>query len=243
MKEVFKAIAWGIATLTSGIFVLFIAAAQFITLNENCWLSTSKIDEIYSRVLPIVETLRTQYPGEEDKTSILGVDYHREADAANREIDRVTRLICPGVSYYRSASLTELYSPKGKLDLITMFQTEPSRIVDYNMYSVIRFGCLLLMLLVGSYTMYRLIKHRQFGFQSNTYFLLIAAPVVLSFTSFGLVYTDLSLSAHNADNAVYGIAVSIAWVFIVYPALYVLAKKRGGLKKTIFPSPNSETNI
>jgi hypothetical protein len=249
MKEVLKAIAWGITTLMLVFLLLFSAAALYFVTSENCWLTSSKIDAIYAKVLPIVKTLSNQYPGEESKKSLLGVEYHREADAANSEIDQVTRTICPGVSYYRSETLFELYSPKDKLGVIAQYQKEPSRIGEYNTYSVVRFVCMLAILVFSIYTTYRLAKFRRFNFHSNLFFLLMATPVVAVISSLGLIYSDLSLSTHNADGAVKFIALSIVWIFVVYPVLFVSAKKHNGLKKCIFPftdkqrTINSESNL
>ncbi len=152
----------------------------------------------------------------------------------------ITKEVCPGAEYFNNVGvIDELFSPKDKLELLRKFQIEPNRIFKYNTYVLSILAGSIIGLFCGGYFIYRLIKFGRFGVRSNIYFLLIATPIFWISTSISTAYTDLSINFHNSDIMSCCFLVAIVWIFIIYPALFVNAKKRGGLYSVLFPRNTS----
>lgn len=236
MKDICKATLWGLSTLVALVYLVFMFSLAYLSLNEHSQLTTKKINVLISKITPVVNSLAVRFPGEENEKTFVGWDRHPEADEANRQIDRITREIVPGAIYYHSGDFYELYSPDNKLKLIQSYMVEPSKIMTYNFYNIwIRVLASLIGFFLGAIFFYRLMKRKRFDIKSNLFFMMIAAPIFITASSISLIYSDLSLSLWNFNQAFTCFIVSVVWVFLVYPAIFVLAKKQSGMKAILFP--------
>lgn len=236
MKDIVKAALWGLALLISLIYLFVNLAFIYLSITDRCQLTEEKINILVAKVSPIVESLATHYPGEESKYDYsFGENNHPQSKEANRAINRITSEICPGTHYYEF-DIQEIFSPKGKLELLQEYQHEKLRILEYNLLNTwLKFigGCI--GLLVGSIFLFRLTRFKRFNVKSNAFYLLSCTPIILVAFSMGMIWSDLSLNVDNLDKVALLILISFVWIFLVYPAIYILAKKQGGLKAILFP--------
>lgn len=362
MKDVAKAMLWGLSALIALAYIAITVIQMSLAITYNCWLTTEKINKIISKVKPIVNSLAQRLPGEENVagyqkgrvmakyivTSPEGEKYEvtapndaseqqvmeyaqknfgkqaggqpgaqnmamtldqqkavaianadrraAEADGqpdapkrplseseefefrarleneakaggvvpahdlpadlvvpahdlptgdapkrpwndtikAKNEISQVTREVCVGIQY-NDYKYDDLYSPEDNLKTLNSYISDPSKIAVYNLYICMRFISGLIGFIVGIIFVYRLFKTGRFGMKSNIFYLLATAPVFIVAASVSLIYSDLDLSPNNTDPAAIGLLISVLWVFLVYPAIYILAKKQGGLRAILHP--------
>lgn len=239
MKDIFKSMLWG---LTALIVLGYLVSMSFIInlpVSEKCLLTAEKVNVLISKIAPIVNSLASQFPGEESQSHMPGMLDHLESGKANEEINRVTYEVCHGATYYHSNSLFEIFSPKSKLELLEKYQMGSYSIANYNILNFwMRMLGGIVGFVVGAVFFYRLLRIKRFSVKSNFYFLLAMAPILMTATSVSLIYSDLSLSIHNLEQAIAVIGISVVWIFLVFPAMYVSAKKQGGLKLILFPVVN-----
>ena len=225
MKDIIKAIAWGFAMLVGVVYTATMSYVPYMLLNETCWLTSKKVEllipqvaEIADLKITVVQWLRVGTKNQED------------------EINRITYNACSGARYSNNFAIYALRHPNEQLEILKQLANDSSRIHEFNFYNWFRLFGGLMGAFAGAFLVYRLAKIQRYDVRSNIFVVLAIAPLLIIITSI-LFYLHVGLDLNLYDSGKLEMAAICAtlWIFLVYPVIFVTAKKHGGLKNLLFP--------
>ena len=225
MKDIIKAVAWGFALLVVVIYTATMSYVPYMLLNETCWLTSKKVEllipqvaEIADLKITVVQWLRVGTKNQED------------------EINRITYNACSGARYSNNFAIYALRHPNEQLEILKQLANDSSRIHEFNFYNWFRLFGGLMGAFAGAFLVYRLAKIQRYDVRSNIFVVLAIAPLLIIITSI-LFYLHVGLDLNLYDSGKLEMAAICAtlWIFLVYPVIFVTAKKHGGLKNLLFP--------
>ena len=225
MKDIIKAIAWGFAMLVGVVYTVYMSYVPYMLLNETCWLTSKKVEllipqvaEIADLKITVVQWLRVGTKNQED------------------EINRITYNACSGARYSNNFAIYALRHPNEQLEILKQLANDSSRIHEFNFYNWFRLFGGLMGAFAGAFLVYRLAKIQRYDVRSNIFVVLAIAPLLIIITSI-LFYLHVGLDLNLYDSGKLEMAAICAtlWIFLVYPVIFVTAKKHGGLKNLLFP--------
>ena len=225
MKDIIKAIAWGFAMLVGVVYTVYMSYVPYMLLNETCWLTSKKVEllipqvaEIADLKITVVQWLRVGTKNQED------------------EINRITYNACSGARYSNNFAIYALRHPNEQLEILKQLANDSSRIHEFNFYNWFRLFGGLMGAFAGAFLVYRLAKIQRYDVRSNIFVVLAIAPLLIIITSI-LFYLHAGLDLNLYDSGKLEMAALCAtlWIFLIYPVIFVTAKKHGGLKNLLFP--------
>ena len=225
MKDIIKAIAWGFAMLVGVVYTVYMSYVPYMLLNETCWLTSKKVEllipqvaEIADLKITVVQWLRVGTKNQED------------------EINRITYNACSGARYSNNFAIYALRHPNEQLEILKQLANDSSRIHEFNFYNWFRLFGGLMGAFAGAFLVYRLAKIQRYDVRSTIFVVLAIAPLLIIITSI-LFYLHVGLDLNLYDSGKLEMAAICAtlWIFLVYPVIFVTAKKHGGLKNLLFP--------
>lgn len=252
MKDIIKAIAWGFALLVVVIYTATMSYVPSMLLNETCWLTSKKVELLIPQVellIPqVAEIADLKIKNVFDQFDAPNVydqfDAPKVAQAAEDgdyksrdEINRITYNACSGVRYSNNFAIHALrHTPKEQLKILKRLANDSSRIHEFNFYNWFRLFGGVMGVFAGAFLVYRLAKIQRYGVRSNIFVVLAIAPLLIIITSV-LFYLHVGLDLNLYDSGKLEMAAICAtlWIFLVYPVIFVTAKKHGGLKNLLFP--------
>ena len=225
MKDIIKAIAWGFAMLVGVVYTVYMSYVPYMLLNETCWLTSKKVEllipqvaEIADLKITVVQWLRVGTKNQED------------------EINRITYNACSGARYSNNFAIYALRHPNEQLEILKQLANDSSRIHEFNFYNWFRLFGGLMGAFAGAFLVYRLAKIQRYDVRSNIFVVLAIAPLLIIITSI-LFYLHVGLDLNLYDSGKIEMAAICAtlWIFLIYPVIFVTAKKHGGLNNLLFP--------
>ena len=225
MKDIIKAIAWGFAMLVGVVYTVYMSYVPYMLLNETCWLTSKKVEllipqvaEIADLKITVVQWLRVGTKNQED------------------EINRITYNACSGARYSNNFAIYALRHPNEQLEILKQLANDSSRIHEFNFYNWFRLFGGLMGAFAGAFLVYRLAKIQRYDVRSNIFVVLAIAPLLIIITSI-LFYLHAGLDLNLYDSGKIEMAAICAtlWIFLIYPVIFVTAKKHGGLNNLLFP--------
>jgi len=225
MKDIIKAIAWGFAMLVGVVYTVYMSYVPYMLLNETCWLTSKKVEllipqvaEIADLKITVVQWLRVGTKNQED------------------EINRITYNACSGARYSNNFAIYALRHPNEQLEILKRLANDSSRIHEFNFYNWFRLFGGVMGVFAGAFLVYRLAKIQRYDVRSNIFVVLAIAPLLIIITSI-LFYLHAGLDLNLYDSGKLEMAALCAtlWIFLIYPVIFVTAKKHGGLKNLLFP--------
>ena len=88
----------------------------------------------------------------------------------------------------------------------------------------------------GAFLVYRLAKIQRYGVRSNIFVVLTIAPfLIFNFAILLYLHTGLDLYLTDLGKIEMAAICATLWIFLIYPVIFVTAKKHGGLKNLLFP--------
>ena len=224
MKDIIKAIAWGFAMLVGVVYTVYMSFIPYILLDETCWLTSKKVELLIPQVAEIAKF---------DIRMAEEHGYYKSRD----EINRITRNACSGARYSNNFAIYALrHTPKEQLEILKQLANDSSRIHEFNFYNWFRLFGGVMGAFAGAFLVYRLAKIQRYDVRSNIFVVLAIAPLLIIITSI-LFYLHAGLDLNLYDSGKLEMAALCAtlWIFLIYPVIFVTAKKHGGLKNLLFP--------
>ena len=244
MKDIIKAVAWGFAMLVGVVYTVYMSIIPFILLDNTCWLTSKKVELLIPQVTEIADLkinvteiadLKINVFDQFDAPTV--VQAAEDVDYKSRdEINRITRNACSGVRYSNNFAIYALRHPNEQLEILKQLANDSSRIHEFNFYNWFRLFGGLMGAFAGAFLVYRLAKIQRYDVRSNIFVVLAIAPLLIIITSI-LFYLHAGLDLNLYDSGKIEMAAICAtlWIFLIYPVIFVTAKKHGGLKNLLFP--------
>ena len=260
MKDIIKAIAWGFAMLVGVVYTATMSYVPYMLLNETCWLTSKKVELLIPQVAELADLkikvvqVAGMYKYYVDhkiyssKTPLSNMDLEqlyqwagdegKEDNKSRRdEINRITRNACSGARYSNNL-IMELgaRTAREQFEILRQLANDSSRIHKFNFFNLFRLFSGVMGALGGAFLVYRLAKIQRYGVRSNVFAVLAIAPfLILIIFIMGYLSTGLDLHLGDPDRMAMAALCATLWIFLVYPVIFVTAKKHGGLKNLLFP--------
>ena len=238
MKDIIKAIAWGFAMLVGVVYTVYMSFIPFILLDNTWWLTSKKVELLIPQVTEIADLKINVFNVFDQFDAPTVVQAAEDVDYKSRdEINRITRNACSGVRYSNNFAIDALrHTPREQLKILQQLSNDSSRIHEFNFYNWFGMFGGVMGAFAGAFLVYRLAKIQCYGVRSNIFVVLAIAPLLIIITSI-LFYLHVGLDLNLYDSGKLEMAAICAtlWIFLVYPVIFVTAKKHGGLKNLLFP--------
>ena len=237
MKDIIKAVAWGFALLVVVIYTATMSYVPYMLLNETCWLTSKKVEFLIPQVAEIAKFDIRMAEEQEHGYYKSRDEIERMVRKPGDEINRITRNACSGAWYSTNFAIYSLgHRPKEQLEILKQLAGDSSQIHKFNFYNWFRLFGGVMGALVGAFLVYRLAKIQRYGVRSNIFVVLTIAPfLIFNFAILLYLHTGLDLYLTDLGKIEMAAICATLWIFLIYPVIFVTAKKHGGLKNLLFP--------
>lgn len=236
MKDVLKAILWGLSLLISVVYIVFMSVLIWVNLTQRPWVNQQRALKLVPEVRRIVEDLSSKYPGEENKQqwSLFG-DYNSGLGTAfNNANDEVDHLVEGVFSTGQYKNRYYYMSPKEKLDLIVCLASDKYSLGQYNSTNLKSSVYAIFGVVLFGFFVYRLIGHSKYSVISNLLLVIYLVPFVVMITLLAVKSVLGIADGFDYNSFVITLLFSVLWLFLVYPPAIMYSKKRGGVLAVLF---------
>ena len=227
IKDILKAGIWGVLLL---VLVILISVATFVAFDKTDKFYTStKLTEYKKTNTVINEALRDleQYMSENeykehwsaysDKTVTVIKDFIKKGIDENCPTD------CYVLSFYTPKDSYEVREFRSKLErLIDNKETsEANKIVAFT------FVMSLLTILFSIYLLIALFRYKKLTANGLTILVLLISPFLIASVCFAIARVGEFMEFKIEEGGIYTIAACVAYIFIIFPPVILISKKRG----------------
>lgn len=227
LKDTLKASIWGVLLL---VLVIFVSTAAFVAFDKTGqFYTSSKITEYKKTNAVINEALKDleQYMSENeykehwsayrDKTVTVIEDFIKKGIDENCHTD------CHVLYFSTPTNSYEVENFRSKLErLIDNKETS-----DANKIVAFTFVMSLLTILFSIYLITALFRYKKLTANGLAVLVLLNAPFLLTSACFATVVAGEYMEFKIKDGAFYTIAACVAYLFIIFPPVILISKKRG----------------
>ena len=227
IKDILKASIWGALLLS---LLISACLAAFVAFNKtDQFYTSSKIAEYKKTNAEINKALRDleQYMKEGESKAYLYAYSDKTATAIEDFIRKGIDENCPTNCFVLYFS-----TPKNSYE-VENFRSKLERLIDNketseaNKIVAFTFVMSLLMLLFSIYLLIAFFRYKKLTANGLTILVLLISPFLLASACFSVANVGEYMEFKIDQGAVYTIVCCVAYIFIIFPPVILISKKRG----------------